>query len=80
MVRIDVKALWPAVLSLVTATALVVFVLPDSRANRVSTLDLEETGFDELYIQFLDSERTSASIVGTGRDDDQTRRNAHSGD
>ncbi len=63
MVRIDTKQLWQPALALVVATALVVFVLPDSRANRLSTLDLEETGFDELYIQFLDSERTRASIV-----------------
>ena len=53
MVRIDPRQFWPPALALVTATALVVFVLPDSRANRIATLDLDETGFDELYIQFL---------------------------
>ena len=67
MVRIDVKQLWPPALVLVVATALVVLVLPESRANRLSTLDLEEAGFDELYIQFLDSERTRASIVSRGQ-------------
>lgn len=66
MVKIDVRTLWPAVLALATAMALIVFVRPDSRANRISTLDLEETGFEELYIQFLDSDRTRASIVSRG--------------
>ena len=63
MVRLDARQFWQPALALLTATALVVLVLPDSRANRLSTLDLEETGFDELYIQFLDADRTRASIV-----------------
>ena len=37
-------------------------VLPDSRARRIATLDLEGTGFDERYIHFLNSERTRALI------------------
>jgi hypothetical protein len=53
------------VLALVIATVLM-GRLPDSRANRLTTLDLEETGFDELYLQFLDTERTRASIVARG--------------
>ena len=63
MVRIDAKQLWQPALALLVATALVVFILPDSRANRISRLDLEEAGFGELYIQFLNSERTRASLV-----------------
>ncbi len=63
MVRIDAKQLWQPALALLIATALFVLVLGDSTANRLSTLNLEEAGFDELYIQFLDSEQTRASIV-----------------
>lgn len=66
MVRIDAKQLWQPALALLIATALFVLVLGDSTANRLSTLNLEEAGFDELYIQFLDSERTRASIVTRG--------------
>lgn len=65
-VKIDAKTLWPAGLSLATATALVVFVVPDSGANRLSTLDVEDAGFDEQYLQFLDADRTRASIVDRG--------------
>ena len=63
MIKIDPRQLWPAVCALAIATVLPVLVLPDSRASRVATLDLEETGFEERYIQFLDSARTRASIV-----------------
>ena len=66
MVRIDAKQQWQPALALLIAAALIMLVQPDSRANRVATLDLEETGFDELYIQFLDSERTTAWIVERG--------------
>jgi hypothetical protein len=57
MVKINARQLWQPAFALVLAIALIVLVQPDSRANRVSTLDLEETGFDELYIQFLDADR-----------------------
>lgn len=63
MVKIDARKLWQPALALVIATAFLFFLQPDSRANRLSTLDLEESGFTELYIQFLDSDRTRASIV-----------------
>ena len=63
MIKIDPRQLWPAVCALAIAMVLPVLVLPDSRASRVATLDLEETGFEERYIQFLDSARTRASIV-----------------
>lgn len=66
MVKIDVKQQWQPALALVIAAAVIVVVQPDSRANRVSTLDLEETGFDELYIQFVDADRTRAAIVDRG--------------
>ena len=66
MPKLDAKQSWQPALALLAATALVVLVLPDSRANRLSTLDLEEAGFDELYIQFVDSDRTRASIVARG--------------
>jgi len=66
MLRIDTKQLWQPALALVLAAVVIVLVEPDSRANRISTLDLEETGFDELYIQFLDAERRTASIVERG--------------
>ncbi|HIF23472.1 MAG TPA: hypothetical protein EYQ27_16560 [Gemmatimonadetes bacterium] len=66
MVKIDVKQQWQPALALVIAAAVIVVVQPDSRANRVSTLDLEDTGFDELYIQFVDADRTRAAIVDRG--------------
>jgi len=66
MKEIDPRPFWQPVFALVLAIALVTLVLPESRANRIATLDLEDTGFDEFYIQFLDSERTRASIVGRG--------------
>jgi len=49
--------------SILTAIALFVFVIPESSANRLSTLGLAQIGFDERYIQFQNDEQTLAAIV-----------------
>ena len=48
------------------ATLIALVALPDSRANRVSTLDLGEDGFRDLYIQHRDREHTKVTIGDRG--------------
>ena len=57
----------PAVGAMAAAILVVFLALPDSAANRVSTLDLANGGFGDNYIQHIGGDRTQVTIGARAR-------------
>jgi len=67
MAKVEGKHLWPAAGAMMAAIVIAFLARPDSAANRVSTLDLTNAGFRDVYIQHVDGDRTEVTIGDRGQ-------------
>lgn len=66
MAKIEGKHLWPALGAMVAATLVALVAMSNSSTIRISTLDLGEQGFRDVYIQHVDRDRTTVTIGDRG--------------